>query len=159
MFARYQRLSGSDPRFVRLKPLLIGWAVAEVLALLIAVKTLGFGGAILLTIGSSLLGVVLMRRLGLGAAQHLRAAIGGGAAPQGALLDGMLAALGALLLILPGFVSDLAGLALAAPSVRQAIAARFGAAGPVPSRRSAAKPDVIDLSPAEWTVVERQRQT
>ena len=159
MFAQFRWLGSSNPRLIQLKPLLLGWAVAEVLALFIVVKMLGLGGAVLLTIGSSLLGVVLLRRLGLGAAQGLRGAMAGGASPQGALLDGMLAALGALLLILPGFVSDLAGLALASSSVRQTIATRFGPGGAPPQRRPGTAPDVIDLAPGEWTVVERQRQT
>ena len=143
-------------RLGSVKTLLVGWVLAEVVALVLAIKTLGLGGTILLAIASSLLGILMLRRLGLDAARQLRATMGGGA-PEGDVLDGMLSALGALLLILPGFVSDLAGLALAAPSVRQALAARMGGlvrhTGARARRGSA--PDVIDLSPAEWRVVDR----
>jgi UPF0716 protein FxsA len=64
-----------------------------------------------------------------------------------AVLDGTLAGLGAVLLILPGFVSDFVGLALAAPSVRFWVTERLklGKFG-----RPAA-PKVIELVPREWS--------
>ncbi len=51
-----------------------------------------------------------------------------------AVLDGTLAGLGAVLLILPGFVSDLVGLALAAPSIRFWVTERLTLGTPWPPR-------------------------
>lgn len=143
----------------RIKTLLVGWVVAEFIALVLAIKLLGFGGTILLTFASSVLGLVLLRRLGLDATRHVRNAVVGGMARDGALLDGTVAAFGALLLIVPGFVTDIVGLALAAPSIRQVVLARLGASvsPAAPVRRNAA-PDVIDLTPADWSVVETPRK-
>lgn len=146
------RLYGIPPG--SLKMVLGGWLAAEVICLVIVVKSLGIGGAVLLGVISSLVGVFALRRLGLGAARQLRAVASGGAPPEGALLDGMLTAVGALLLILPGFASDLAGLALLAPSTRQLVAARLGGT-PARAGRRPGPAGVIDLAPGEWTVVER----
>jgi UPF0716 protein FxsA len=53
-----------------------------------------------------------------------------------------------VLLVLPGFVSDLVGLALAAPSLRGWIARRFAPETIVTTRRTPR--DVIDLDPQDW---------
>jgi UPF0716 family protein affecting phage T7 exclusion len=62
----------------------------------------------------------------------------------------LIRAIAAFLLILPGFISDLAGLALAAPSLRQMLARRFGGAGAV-NAAGYARRKIVDLSPEEWT--------
>jgi UPF0716 family protein affecting phage T7 exclusion len=57
-------------------------------------------------------------------------------------VEALLAALGGLLLVAPGFGAGLAGLALLNGSVRRALAARM--AGPLRDPRD------IDLDPADW---------
>lgn len=126
--------------------LFLSWLAAEFLALWLVVEILGWWDAIFLSLATSLLGVVVLRRLGAGAARSLRQAIEGAPLTNGRMFDGLLTALGGLLLLLPGFVSDLAGLALAAPSLRQWIARRLGAKRVNPSRAGA----VVDLSPDDW---------
>ena len=64
-------------------------------------------------------------------------------------------AIAAFLLILPGFISDLAGLALAAPSLRQMLVRRFGGAGADPAAGYARR-KIVDLAPEEWTSFDRQ---
>lgn len=137
---------------------LIGWVIAEVIALMVVVKLVGFSGAILLSLASSLIGLVILRRLGMEAARHLRTALTGRASTEGRILDGSLAVFGAFLLIVPGFVSDVVGLVLAAPSGREYVTRRLG----LGVRREGARvpdsrPGVIDLSPSDWTVVEPPR--
>ena len=141
-----------------LKGVLAGWLVAEVLAFCLAVKLLGVGGTLLLGLITTLLGAAMLRRLGLDAARQLGRAMTAGGASNDAFVDGALTALGALLLILPGFVSDAVGLALATPSVRQAVVARLLAPTSQPGARPVgrrASPDVIDLAPEDWRVVDR----
>lgn len=137
-----------------LRAVLFAWIAAEIVVFAILVHNLGFGGTILLDLLTSVIGVVMLKRIGSDAARSLRRAMAGGEPPEGALLDGMLGALGAVLLILPGFVANLAGLALAAPSVRRWTTRTFGGAAPGSQARRPARADVIDLSPDDWKQVE-----
>jgi UPF0716 protein FxsA len=146
-------------KFRHVKLLLAGWLLSEVLLFALVVREAGLGGALVLGIVTSLIGVTSLRRLGRGAIGTLRTAMGGQAAPEGALLDGVLAALGAFLLIVPGFVSDLVGLALLTPSLRQAMVARFGGSlARVRAPRRPPPPGVIDLDPQEWSVSDPARR-
>jgi UPF0716 protein FxsA len=132
------------------------WLMAEVVAFVAVVKLIGMGPTLVLMIATSVLGLSVLRRVGLGATSQLRGYMAGGGAPNDAFVDGTLTALGSLLLILPGFVSDIAGLALATPSIRHHVASRLikttGSRAPV-SRRGPA--DVIDLGPEDWRVIDR----
>lgn len=124
------------------------WLALEFAAFWIVVDRLGLLGAFLIGLAATLAGIVILRHAGRGAIDGLRRAANGGAPQQGALLDGVLAAAGGALLILPGFVSDLLGLALAAPSLRGWIARRFAPAQAASARP--APPGVIDLDPEDW---------
>ncbi len=132
--------------------LLIGfliWTLAEIVTFMFVVHQIGWLGAVLLQVVVSLVGFRLLRSLGLQAGQHLRRVLERDTPADGVMLHGMLAALGALFMIVPGFVSDLVGMALSAPSLRQMLAERFGA---MAQRRAA--PGMIDLAPHEWSHVE-----
>ena len=124
------------------------WLVAEVVVFVMVVQSFGLVGALALGLLTSLVGAATLRRLGGRALIALQRTVRGGQPSQGALLDGALAALGGLLLVLPGFLTDVLGLALAAPSVRQWLGRRYGSL-PRPAKR-----DVLDLSPQEWRSVE-----
>jgi UPF0716 protein FxsA len=138
-------------------PLTIGlvvWLVGEVGAFLFVVQRIGLGGAVLVGIATTFLGVAMLRRVGQGAITSLRRAVQGAEPSPGAMLDGSLAALGAVLLILPGFLSDLIGLALAAPSVRQWLAHRFGSVARPGRAALRPRPGMIELSPGDWRRVD-----
>ena len=133
------------------------WLGAELAALAAVVHLIGFAGAILACILTTLAGLSTLRRVGLSALLWLRQAVARRASDQSglsreAVLDGTLAGLGALLLILPGFVSDVVGLALAAPSIRFWVAERLklGNFGRLGDGRPAA-PRAIELAPGEWS--------
>ena len=133
-----------------------GWLGAEFVAFVMVAEAVGFGGAIILGCASSLIGFALLRESGAGALAQLqrrwaglaRDTKGVSGAPAG-LIDELLRGLAALLLILPGFLSDLAGLALAAPSIRHFVAKRFGGAEIFASPRNRG-PEIVDLAPGEW---------
>ena len=138
------------------------WLSAELAAFAAVVHLIGFFGAIAACIVTSLAGLATLRRVGLSAALRLRRAMAARAKDPSvlskeAVLDGTLAGLGAVLLILPGFVSDLLGLALAAPSFRfwAADRLRLGKTGPA-GKGSRAAPALIELAPREWSRHEGQ---
>jgi UPF0716 protein FxsA len=145
--------------FVRLPVLFVLylslWLGAELAAFAAVVHLIGFTGAIAACVLTSVAGFATLRRVGLSAALRLRQAVAARAKDHSALsreavLDGTLAGLGALLLILPGFVSDLLGLALAAPSFRYWAVdrLRLGKVGRLGNR---AAPALIELAPREWS--------
>jgi UPF0716 protein FxsA len=132
---------------------LFGWLALELTAFMAVVQTIGVAGALLLGLATSLAGFALLRQTGTSALDHLRSAFSGAPQSQDAMFDGLIRAIAAFLLILPGFISDLAGLALAAPSLRQMLVRRSGGTGAVPA---AARRKTVDLAPDEWTSFDRQ---
>ncbi len=118
------------------------WLALEIIAFALVLRAIGLLPAILLGLGTTALGLADVKRL-LGAWRAR-----GEWRRDGAMLDGGMQALASLLLILPGFASDVAGLALKSPSVRAALMARLNARG-----RNGRPPDgprTVDLSPGEW---------
>jgi UPF0716 protein FxsA len=133
------------------------WIAAEGIAFALIVRLFGLVGAILLTILTSLAGLAMLRRLGIAALWRLRRSMAikreqRVLLSRETIVDGALSTIGSVLLILPGFVSDFAGLALAAPSIRGWVAERLPlvTGGARPRMRRAA-PEVVDLSPQEWS--------
>jgi UPF0716 protein FxsA len=131
------------------------WLGLELAAFVAVAEKIGLGGALLVGMATSLAGFVLLRETGQGAMEHLLAAVSGGRRQRGDMVDGLIRALAAFLLILPGFLSDLVGLALAAPSVRQILARRFGAEGFTVAPRRRENPGIVDLAPEEWVSCDR----
>jgi UPF0716 protein FxsA len=118
------------------------WLALEILAFAFVLRSIGLLAAIVLGLGTTALGLSDIKRL-LGVwreREKWRA--------DGAMLDGALQALASFLLILPGFASDVAGLALKSPSIRSAAMNRIRNRGKTPDK--AGGPQTIDLAPHEW---------
>lgn len=124
---------------------LTGWIAVEVIAFVLVVQLLGVLAAVALGLGTTLLGLADVRRLFV----YLRSrfVLREETKPANNLMDGGLEAVGSLLLILPGFASDLVGLALKAPSFRARVADH------IRGKTERKGPRTIDLSPDEWKAV------
>jgi UPF0716 protein FxsA len=72
-----------------------------------------------LLVGAGLLGALLARQQGLRAIERISSEVRAGRMPAEALLDGLLVSLAALLLILPGFLSDVLAILLLFPPSRR----------------------------------------
>jgi UPF0716 protein FxsA len=131
------------------------WLGLEFAAFVVVAENIGFSGALLLGMATSLAGFVLLRQSGQGAMEHLLASLSGARPRKGDMVDGLIRALAAFLLILPGFISDLVGLALAAPSIRQILARRFGGQALPGAPRRRENPGIVDLRPEEWVSGDR----
>ena len=79
---------------------------------------IGFGAAILAMIGIAFLGAWLVKREGLGTWRRAQAQLRAGEIPAAEAVDGALIAGAGLLLVVPGFVTDVIGLALLLPPLR-----------------------------------------
>ncbi|WP_327651754.1 FxsA family protein [Micromonospora aurantiaca] len=100
-------------------PALLLLALLELTVFVLVGRAVGFGVAVLLVFGASLLGLVLLRREGMRAWRGFRAAAQAGRPPGAEVTDGLVGLLGALLLALPGLVSGVVGLLLLVPPLRR----------------------------------------
>ena len=92
--------------------------VAEVFALIEVAHAIGWLLAVVLLLGTSVVGLWLLRVQGRSAIERVSRAVSEGRAPAGAALDGALGFLGGALLVVPGFVTDLLGALLVLPPTR-----------------------------------------
>jgi UPF0716 protein FxsA len=121
------------------------------LAVFIAVAgTIGFLWAVTLQVAASLAGGMVLRHAGGNHIARVRVAMGQGMGQAGftalqADSAGTMTLLAGILLVIPGFITDVLGLLLLLAPLRRALAALFGLK-PVP-----VQPDgVVDLEPAQW---------
>lgn len=101
--------------------LFVLYVVAEIVVLITVGSALGAGWTILLLLVSSALGLWLLRREGSRALRALREASRTGRPPHHEIADGVLIFIGGVLMILPGFLSDLLGLACLFPPTRRLV--------------------------------------
>lgn len=105
--------------------LLLGLPLLEIYLLLRAATVIGALNTLLLMVLGVFAGVAVVRYRGLLGLQRLRADLAGGGLPAAPMVDTALAQLGGILLILPGFITDLAGLCLQWAPVRRAAVRRL----------------------------------
>jgi UPF0716 protein FxsA len=79
---------------------------------------IGYGPALLLLLLVSIAGIWVVKHQGTGVLRRMRAELAAGRVPTLEIIDGVLILAAGLLLILPGFVSDVVGLLLLVPVVR-----------------------------------------
>ncbi|CAN0432276.1 unnamed protein product, partial [Phaeothamnion confervicola] len=124
------------------------------LAVLIKVgQSIGFWSTVLLLAAMGVFGGWLVQRQGLAAAQRAMETIGQGEAPIAPVIDSVLIMLAGVLLLLPGLITDVAGLLLLIPPVRRAFArwavSRMLARGDIHVRRTEWRTDGQDRSSAD----------
>jgi UPF0716 protein FxsA len=98
---------------------LLAATIAEIVVFILVVKLIGLPWALAVVLATSILGGWLLRREGTRAWRRFRAALAERRPPGREASDGLLGLLAALLLLLPGFLTDLAGAVLLAPPVRR----------------------------------------
>jgi UPF0716 protein FxsA len=85
---------------------------------------IGMGGAVVVSLGevvfSGLLGAAMARSQGLRAVARIRQSLADGEVPDRALMDAAMIVAGGVLLLLPGYLTDLVGLSLLVPGLRAA---------------------------------------
>ena len=92
--------------------------ILEVVTLIFMSKWIGIWPTLLMLVLTSLLGVVLAKRQGLEAIRLAQVQLQHGQLPSQVLIDGLCILIGAILLIIPGFLTDIVGLLLMIPFTR-----------------------------------------
>jgi UPF0716 protein FxsA len=98
--------------------LLIAWFAAELFVVIQVAGAIGVGATILLLILSWPIGAWALRTQGRAAWRRLSDAVAAGRSPGREVLDGALVLIGGLLLIVPGFISDVLGAIALLPPTR-----------------------------------------
>jgi UPF0716 protein FxsA len=126
---------------------LLALPVAEIAAFIVVASLVGTATAVVLLVLVSLAGALVLRQVGSGAVTRLRAA---NARIAGVTLDGtgMAAALGGILMIIPGFITGLLGAMMVFPVSRGWLLRAFRRLFSRDRRQTG--PQVIDLAPDEW---------
>lgn len=95
--------------------------VLEIVGFIQVGDWIGAGPTIGLLVLSAVAGTLLVRRVGLASLTRAQTAASRGEAPIGAVLDGFCAVAAGILLIIPGFLTDLMGLILLVPPLRRGL--------------------------------------
>lgn len=106
-------------------PFVLLYVVLEVLAVIALASWIGAGWTVLVLLAGSVLGLLLARREGMRAARALAGAAQRGRLPHEEVTDGLLVAIGGVLIFLPGLLTDVAGLALVLPPTRSLVRRRM----------------------------------
>jgi UPF0716 protein FxsA len=106
--------------------LLVLWPLVEIAVFLQVAAWIGVLNTLALMLAISLCGAWLVKRQGVGTLARMRSELDDGRIPTGPMTDGGLLAAAGFLLLLPGFVTDVFGLALLVPPVRSGVRRALG---------------------------------
>ena len=93
--------------------------ILEIYVLIESGRLIGVAPTVLLVILTSVAGSWLMRHQGTELLRRIHTELAAGQLPAGALLDGALILAGGVLLLTPGFCTDLAGFTMLVPATRR----------------------------------------
>lgn len=101
--------------------LLLAIPVAEIAMFIQVGSWIGVGKTLLLVLASAVFGIWLVRTQGFAAATRVQAMIAQGESPALGMLEGLALLAAGVLLLIPGFVTDIAAFALLIPPLRRGI--------------------------------------
>ncbi len=104
--------------WIFLLALLIVWPIAEIYVMVLVSGAIGFFWMLTLIFTSSVAGMLVLRHRGRVHWQRFRGAVGERRPPTREAFDGAMITTGALLLIIPGFITSALGLLLLFPPTR-----------------------------------------
>ena len=120
--------------------------VMELAAFIAVASQIGFLPAVALIIAGSFAGALVLRHAGGNHIARVRVALGEGSfTALQADSSGGAVLLAGILLLIPGFITDVLGLVLLVPPLRQALGTVFGPGVPTQPADG-----VVDLPPDEW---------
>jgi len=128
--------------------LVLAFIVVPVLELFVIIQvgqSIGALNTIALLLFMSVAGAWLMKREGMGVLRRIQRVVAAGGVPGRELADGALILFGGALMLTPGFVSDLFGIALLLPPVRAVIRPFVLRRFVTSARRGVGRSTIIDL--------------
>ncbi|MBZ9703302.1 MULTISPECIES: FxsA family protein [unclassified Mesorhizobium] len=136
---------------------LLALPLLEIAGFVIVGRQIGALATVGLVLASSIAGALLLRHQGFGVMSRISTEMGAGRDPSRQLAHGAMIVLAAILLIIPGFISDIFGILLFLPPVRDlawrrlkgriVVATNFSAGG----FRGRPRDRVIDLDDGDYS--------
>ena len=120
--------------------------VLELAVFVTIAHAIGFLWAMMLIVATSMVGAMVLRHAGGNHIARMRVVMGnGGFSALQADGAGVFTLLAGILLLIPGFITDVLGLLLLLAPLRRALSALFGL-----KRAPARRDGVVDLEPEQW---------
>ncbi|MGG3941293.1 FxsA family protein [Peribacillus psychrosaccharolyticus] len=98
---------------------IVAFPVIEIIILLLSGKIIGFWPTLFALILMGIAGAYLAKKQGLETLRRAQAQMNVGQLPGNEMINGLCIMIGGILLVLPGFITDLAGLLLILPPTRK----------------------------------------
>jgi UPF0716 protein FxsA len=127
--------------------IIVAFPAVEILLFVLVGDRIGALPTVALVLASGVAGVLLVRAQGAQAIRRAQASLERGDAPVREALDGAALLVAGLLLLVPGFFTDLLALPLLAPAVRRALAAAL-------LRRAGRRPPAETVVEGDFHVVD-----
>lgn len=137
--------------------LFIGLPIAEIAVFILVGGAIGVLPTLALVVLAAAAGVSVIRIQGLQTLARLQASLEAGGDPSGPLAHGALVAIAGILLVIPGFLTDVVGLLMLIPAVRKALIRRGAARTTVRVStfgRTTRRPPPPDTIEADYEVVD-----
>jgi UPF0716 protein FxsA len=126
--------------------------IAELAVFIAVAMQIGLALTVGLTLAASLAGLIMLKIAGRTSLARVQVAMADGRISAAEVRGGsFFTALAGILLVAPGFLTDILALLLLAPPVQHALAAAVGRA-----LRPEAHDGVVDLDPGEWNRVDNK---
>ncbi|MED3792941.1 FxsA family protein [Niallia alba] len=91
----------------------------ELIIFLLAGNIIGITETLIIVIGTGILGGILLKKQGLKAIRNVQVQLNQGIMPGDAILDSFCVLVGGLLLLFPGFLTDIVGVIILFPPTRR----------------------------------------
>ena len=130
---------------------LVLWPIVEIAVFMQVVDWIGVLNTLAVMLAISLCGAWMVKRQGVGKLARMRRELDDGRIPTGPMTDGGLLAIAGFLLLIPGFVTDVFGLALLVPAIRGGVRRWLGHRFSVRTARvrRGGTPDYLDVDEAQ----------
>jgi UPF0716 protein FxsA len=133
---------------------LLLWPTAEIVVFILFTSVIGLAAATILMLSTSIAGLLVLRHAGLRDASRLRATLADGRVIEIASGNARLGLVcGGILLLIPGFITDLGGVIMVIPPLRRWVAAGIRARFKRARRRQNEARSIIELERDAWRPV------
>jgi UPF0716 protein FxsA len=113
-------------RFPLLSLLVLAWPLSEIAGFVVVGRAIGLWATLGLVIGTAIIGSLLIRGQGISLIRKLSSEGREGRMPARGVIDEAMKVIAGFLLFLPGFITDIIGLALLVPFIRNFIWSSIG---------------------------------